>query len=41
MGKKHESLIKVKNEAAKRGDPLSIIEFVDGTLKAPPSKRKQ
>lgn len=39
MGKKDQRLIEKKNEAAKRGDPLSEIEFVDGTIKASASKR--
>ena len=40
MGKKDQNLIKIRNEAAKRGDPLSSLEFVDGSLQASPSKRK-
>lgn len=39
MGKKDQRLIKAKNDAAKRGDPLSEIEFVDGTIKPSASKR--
>lgn len=41
MGKKDEKLLKIKNEAAKRGHPLSSLEFVDGSLQASPSKRKK
>lgn len=39
-GKKYDALIKIRNDAVKRGDPLSSLEFIDGSLKASPSKRK-
>ena len=39
MGKKDERLIKVRNAATQRGDPLSDLEFVDGSLKPSASKR--
>ena len=39
MGKKDEKLIAARNAATSRGDPLSDLEFVDGTLKASASKR--
>ena len=39
MGKKDERLIKVRNTATRRGDPLSDLEFVDGSLKPSASKR--
>lgn len=39
MGTKDEQLIKTRNEATTRGDPLSDLEFVDGTLKPPASRR--
>ena len=39
MGKKQEKLIAKRNEASKRGDPLSELEFIDGLLKPPASKR--
>lgn len=41
MGKKDERLIKERNEAVKRGEPVSELEFVDGTLKPSASKRKK
>lgn len=41
MGKKDDRLIKERNEAIKRGEPVSELEFVDGTLKPSPSKRKK
>ncbi len=41
MGNKSDNLIKIRNDARERGDPLSSLEFVDGTLKVPPSKRKE
>lgn len=40
MGNKDENLIKAKNAAASLGDPVSELEFVDGTLKPSASKRK-
>lgn len=40
MGSKDKDLIKIKNEYAKVGKPLSGLEFVDGTLKPSASKRK-
>ncbi|MFV1985420.1 MAG: hypothetical protein ACC657_17865 [Thiohalomonadales bacterium] len=39
MGKKDERIIKKKNEAAKNGDPLSDIEFIDGLVKPSASLR--
>lgn len=39
MGKKDKRLIDIRNEAAKLGNPLSELEFVDGTIKASASKR--
>lgn len=38
--KKRNQLFKVSNEASGRGDPLSDIVFVDGSIKASASKRK-
>jgi hypothetical protein len=40
MGKKDERLVRIKNEAARRGEPLSELVFIDGTLKESASKRK-
>lgn len=40
MGNKDTNLLIAKNEALERGDMVSEIEFVDGTLKLSPSKRK-
>lgn len=40
MGKKDERLTKERNDAVTRGDPVSELEFVDGTLKPSASKRK-
>ena len=39
MGKKDERLLKVKNDAASRFEPLSELVFVDGTVRPPASKR--
>ena len=39
MGRKDATLIKMRNEAAKRQDPLSELEFVDGIIKPSASKR--
>jgi hypothetical protein len=39
MGGKADKLIKTKNEASKRGDPLSGLVFVDASLKPSASKR--
>jgi len=39
MGKKDEKLIKMRNAAATKGQPLSDLEFVDGRVKPPASKR--
>ncbi|MDO8465003.1 MAG: hypothetical protein Q7S46_07100 [Gallionella sp.] len=39
MGRKDASLIKIRNEALKRREPLSDLEFVDGKVKATASKR--
>lgn len=41
MGRKDQKILQIKNEAAKRGEPLSQIEFVDGTLKKSASVRKR
>lgn len=41
MGKKDDRLVKVRNEASSRGEPLSELVFVDGTLKASASKRRR
>lgn len=38
MGKKEDRLIEIRNNARARGEPLSELEFVDGTIKPPPSK---
>lgn len=39
MGLKETKLIKMRNDASKRGEPLSELEFIDGTLKISASKR--
>ena len=39
MGKKDKTLMDIRNKAAKCGDPLSELEFIDGTIKASASKR--
>lgn len=39
MGRKDKELIKIKNEAATKGDPLSHLGFIDGTIKPSASKR--
>lgn len=39
MGRKDKDLIKLKNDAAAKGAPLSDLEFVDGSIKEPASKR--
>ena len=39
MGQKHKRLIKVRNDASSRREPLSDLVFVDGTLKPSASKR--
>lgn len=39
MGRKDKRLVDIRNDATKRGDPLSELEFVDGTIKPSPSKR--
>lgn len=39
MGRKESALMKVRNEAAKQRAPLSVLEFVDGTIKPSASKR--
>jgi len=39
MGKRDERLIKLRNEAASKSEPLSELIFIDGTLKASASKR--
>lgn len=41
MGKKDERLVKVKNDASSKGEPLSELVFVDGTIKASASKRRR
>lgn len=40
MGRKHELLIEIRNDTRRKGEPLSDLEFVDGTLKSSASKRK-
>lgn len=40
MGNKDQNLLIAKNEAVKRGDIVSEIKFVDGTIKPSASKRK-
>lgn len=39
MRKKQEKLIALRNDASKRGEPLSELEFIDGLIKPPPSRR--
>lgn len=39
MGRKESTLMKMRNAAAKRREPLSDLEFVDGTIKPSASKR--
>lgn len=39
MGGKEKALLKLRNEAQKRKEPLSNLEFVDGTIKPSASKR--
>lgn len=39
MGLKETKLIKMRNDATKRGEPLSDLEFIDGTIKLSASKR--
>lgn len=39
MGRKEETLTKVRDEVSSHGEPLSNLEFVDGTIKPAPSKR--
>jgi len=39
MGSKEKVLTKLRNEAHKRNEPLSDLEFVDGTIKPSASKR--
>lgn len=39
MGSKEKILTKLRNEARKRNEPLSDLEFVDGTIKPTASKR--
>lgn len=39
MGSKEKILTKLRNEAHKRNEPLSDLEFVDGTIKLTASKR--
>lgn len=39
MGLKETKLIRIRNDAIKRGEPLSELEFVDGTIKPTASKR--
>jgi hypothetical protein len=40
MGRKAESLIRIRNEASKQKKPLSDLEFVDARPKPPASKRE-
>jgi len=40
MGNKDTKLLKAKNDAVSRGDPVSDLEFVDAILKPSASKRK-
>lgn len=40
MGKKDKDLIKIRNDESKKGNPLSDLEFVDGTVKESASKRR-
>lgn len=39
MGLKESRLMKMRNEASKRCEPLSDLEFIDGTIKPSASKR--
>ncbi|MBS0580631.1 MAG: hypothetical protein JSR36_15345 [Proteobacteria bacterium] len=39
MGRKHEELLEVQENARQKGEPLSYLEMVDGTLKPSASKR--
>ena len=39
MGRKRERLYEVRNEAWRRGEPLSDLEFVDGTIRPSASRR--
>ncbi|MFH1219993.1 MAG: hypothetical protein V1694_06025 [Candidatus Eisenbacteria bacterium] len=39
MGKKVDQLTKLKNDASSRGEPLSELVFIDGTIKPSASKR--
>jgi len=39
MGRKEANLMKMRNEANKRREPLSDLEFIDGTIKPTASKR--
>jgi hypothetical protein len=41
MGTKEERLIKARNDASKRKEPLSELEFIDATRKPTASKRKK
>lgn len=40
MGRKGDDLIKLRNLASKRKEPLSDLEFVDGIIRPSPSKRR-
>ena len=40
MGEKDVKLLAIKNKAVQDGEPVSDLEFVDGSLKPPASKRK-
>lgn len=40
MGKKDKELVKIRNQESAKGNPLSDLEFVDGTIKESASKRK-
>ncbi|MGA3118217.1 MAG: hypothetical protein ABSF90_27795, partial [Syntrophobacteraceae bacterium] len=40
MGDKDQKLVRIKNEAAKKGQPLSELVFIDGILKPSASKRR-
>jgi hypothetical protein len=39
MGKKDERLVKLRNECATKGQPISDLEFVNGHIRASGSKR--
>lgn len=39
MGRKENALMRMRNDSAKRREPLSDLEFVDGTIKPTASKR--